>query len=191
MKIGLLGSGVVAQALHEGYQRYGHETRMGGRETFSATAEWAELAVLCVAGHAAEAVAAQLASACAGKVLIDATNPLDFSSGGPALSLGFDDSLGERVQRAAPEARVVKAYNIIGNGSMVDPAFEGGPPTMLIAGDDDEAKATVSQLLQSTGWDVADLGGISASRYLEPIALAWIVYGFRSGSWDHAFKLLR
>ena len=191
MKIGLLGSGVVGQALDEGYRRHGHETRIGNRDSFTEVAEWADLSVLAVAGRVAEQVAAQVAEVSAGKVLIDATNPLDFSSGGPELSLGFDDSLGERVQRAAPGLKVVKAYNIIGNASMVDPSFEGGPPTMLIAGDHDDAKATVTELLESTGWDVADLGGISSSRYLEPIALAWILYGAQNGTWTHAFKLLR
>lgn len=191
MRIGLLGSGVVGQALATGYGRHGHETRIGGRGSFADVAEWAELVVLAVAGSAAEAVAAEVAHAAAGKVLIDATNPLEHSTGVPRLFVGFEDSLGERVQRAAPQARVVKAYNIVGNPYMVDPDLPGGPPTMLIAGDDEAAKATVTELLESTGWDVADLGGIDASRYLEPMCMAWVVYGVRSGSWDHAFKLLR
>ncbi|MDX6275194.1 MAG: 8-hydroxy-5-deazaflavin:NADPH oxidoreductase [Frankiales bacterium] len=191
MRIGLLGSGVVGQALSSGYQRHGHETQIAGRGGFADVAGWAELVVLAVAGSAAEAVAAEVAAATAGKVLIDATNPLDHSSGAPRLFVGFDDSLGERVQRAAPETRVVKAYNIVGNGSMVDPQLPGGPPTMLICGEDDAAKATVTELLESTGWEVADLGGIGASRYLEPMCLAWVLYGVRTGGWDHAFKLLR
>jgi predicted dinucleotide-binding enzyme len=61
---------------------------------------------------------------------------------------------------------------------------------MFIAGDDDAAKGTVTALLEETGWDVADLGGIEASRYLEPMSLAWVAYGFRTGGWQHAFKLL-
>ena len=190
MKIGLLGSGVVGQALSEGYQRHGHETRISNRDSFVEVAQWADLSVLAVAGRVAEQVAGEVAGVSAGKVLIDATNPLDWSTGSPALSLGFDDSLGERVQRAAPEVKVVKAYNIIGHESMVDPSFDGGPPTMLIAGDDEGAKQTVTELLQRTGWDVADLGAITASRYLEPIALAWILHGVRTGDWHHAFKLL-
>jgi hypothetical protein len=110
---------------------------------------------------------------------------------GPTLFVGTTDSLGERVQRAAPGARVVKAYNTVGNALMVDPQLPGGPPTMFVAGDDPEAKALVAGLLQDTGWDVADLGGITAARWLEALAMAWVAYGVSSGSWDHAVKLLR
>ena len=95
------------------------------------------------------------------------------------------------MQRAAPGARVVKAYNTVGNALMVDPQLPGGPPSMLIAGDSDDAKATVGGLLRDTGWDVVDLGGIEASRWLEPMCLAWVAYGARTGTWEHAFRLLR
>jgi predicted dinucleotide-binding enzyme len=74
---------------------------------------------------------------------------------------------------------------------MVDPDVPGGPPTMLIGGDSDEAKAEVTSLLEATGWDVVDLGGIEVSRYLEPMCIAWVLYGVRTGGWDHAFRLLR
>jgi hypothetical protein len=86
---------------------------------------------------------------------------------------------------------VVKAYNTVGNALMVDPQLPGGPPTMCIGGDDEAAKRTITQLLVDTGWDVADLGGIDASRYLEPLCMAWVAYGVRNGTWGHAFKLLR
>jgi len=126
-----------------------------------------------------------------GKVVIDTTNPLDFSSGGPQLSVGFDDSLGERVQRWLPKARVVKAFNTVGNAFMFKPEFPGGPPTMFIAGNDEESKRLVSQVCDAFGWDVSDLGGIESSRYLEPMCMAWVVHGIRSKSWNHAFKLLK
>jgi predicted dinucleotide-binding enzyme len=90
-----------------------------------------------------------------------------------------------------PEASVVKAYNTVGNIQMVDPDVPGGPPTMFIGGDADEAKATVTSLLETTGWDVVDLGGIEVSRYLEPMCVAWVLHGVRTGAWDHAFRLLR
>jgi predicted dinucleotide-binding enzyme len=144
-----------------------------------------------VRGAAAEDLVHSLAGAVDGKVLVDATNPLDFSSGGPQLFVGTTDSLGERVQRAAPGARVVKAYNTVGNALYVDPQLPGGPPTMFIGGNDAGAKGTVTELLTSTGWDVADLGGIEASRYLEPMCLAWVAYGGQAGNWGHAFRLLR
>lgn len=202
MRIGLLGTGVVARALAAGYARHGHDVRIGTRDpsaapvegvvtgTFAEVAAWADLVVLAVAGVAAVDVVAGSADSLTGKVLVDATNPLDHSTGVPRLFVGFDDSLGERVQRAVPAARVVKAYNIVGNQLMVDPQLPGGPPTMLIAGDDDPAKAAVTALLEETGWEVVDLGGIEASRYLEPICLAWALHGMRSGTWEHAFRLL-
>jgi hypothetical protein len=200
MKIAILGSGAVGQALARGYAAHGHEVRIGSRKSdvdglptgsLADVARWGELAVLAVLGTAAEELVRSLAEELAGKVLIDATNPLDFSTGAPRLFVGHDDSLGERVQRAAPSSRVVKAYNIVGNSQMVDPQLPGGPPTMLIGGNDEDAKSVVADLLRSTGWEVADLGGIEVSRYLEPLCLAWVLYGMRNNSWNHAFRVLR
>jgi hypothetical protein len=200
MKIAILGSGAVGQALARGYAAHGHEVRLGSRKSDvdglptgspADVAGWGELAVLAVLGTAAEELVRSLAEQLAGKVLIDATNPLDFSTGAPRLFVGHDDSLGERLQRAAPSSRVVKAYNIVGNAQMVDPQLPGGPPTMLIGGNDEDAKSVVADLLRSTGWEVADLGGIEVSRYLEPLCLAWVLYGMRNNSWNHAFRVLR
>jgi hypothetical protein len=200
MKIAILGSGAVGQALARGYAAHGHEVRIGSRKSdvdglptgsLADVARWGELAVLAVLGTAAEELVRSLAEELAGKVLIDATNPLDFSTGATRLFVGHDDSLGERVQRAAPSSRVVKAYNIVGNSQMVDPQLPGGPPTMLIGGNDEDAKSVVADLLRSTGWEVADLGGIEVSRYLEPLCLAWVLYGMRNNSWNHAFRVLR
>jgi predicted dinucleotide-binding enzyme len=200
MRIAILGSGQVGTALARGYRSHGHNVRIGTRKSqvddlpVGSPADVipsADLVVLAVQGSAAVDLVSELAEPLDGKILIDATNPLEFSSGAPRLFVGFDDSLGERVQRAAPGAKVVKAYNTVGNPLMVDPKIDGGPPTMFLAGDDEQAKATVAGLLADTGWDVADLGGIEASRYLEPMCLAWVVYGARTNSWGHAFKLLR
>lgn len=130
----------------------------------------------------------------AGKTVIDCTNPLRFEEGKmPELSIGFDNSAGEEVQRWLPDAKVVKAFNIIGNQFMVDPQFPDGPPTMLIAGNDGGAKQTVTELIESLGWKdaVTDLGRIEESRYLEPMCIVWVHYGIRTGAWDHAFKMLR
>jgi hypothetical protein len=200
MRIGILGSGVVGQALARGLSRHGHEVRIGTRkdavEGFSiGSAEdvvgSADLVFLSVLGTAAVEVAAGVRKELRNKILIDTTNPLDFSSGRPGLFVGHTDSLGEQVQRAVPEAQVVKAYNTVGNTLMVDPDLPGGPPSMFLGGDADEAKGGVTALLQATGWDVVDLGGIEVSRYLEPMCMAWVLHGARSASWDHAFKLLR
>jgi 8-hydroxy-5-deazaflavin:NADPH oxidoreductase len=200
MRIGILGSGVVGQALARGLARHGHEVRIGTRKQAveelpvgspADVVEHAELVFLSVLGTAAVEVAVGVGDQLRGKVLVDTTNPLDFSSGQPGLFVGHTDSLGEQVQRAVPETRVVKAYNTVGNMLMVDPDLPGGPPSMFIGGDSDEAKATVTALLTQTGWDVVDLGGIEASRYLEPMCVAWVLHGARTGTWEHAFRLLR
>ena len=86
----------------------------------------------------------------------------------------------------------MKAFNIIGNASMVHPQFPGGPPDMFLCGNDAVAKQTVTEICTAFGWPPAiDLGGIETARYLEPLAMVWIVAGFRTNSWNHAFKLLR
>lgn len=125
--------------------------------------------------------------------MIDATNPLDTSHGPPPrLAVGFDDSAGELVQRWLPGARVVKAFNIVGNASMFRPQFPGGPPDMFICGNDAAAKTTVTEICTSFGWPGAvDLGSIEMARYLEPLAMVWITFGIHSRTWSHAFKLLR
>jgi 8-hydroxy-5-deazaflavin:NADPH oxidoreductase len=200
VRIAVLGSGQVGQALARGWGRHGHDVVIGTRQDAVAdlavappaeAVRDADLVVLAVKGEVAVELVTSLADGLDGRVLVDATNPLEFSSGGPALFVGTTDSLGEQVQRAAPGARVVKAYNTVGNALMVDPDLPGGPPTMFVAGDDADAKRQVTDLLESTGWEVADLGGIAASRWLEAMCMAWVAYGARTGTWDHAFKLLR
>jgi predicted dinucleotide-binding enzyme len=209
MKVGILGSGDVAKALGAAFLSRGHDVMLGTRDasklaqwqsehsgakvdSFADAAAFGELIALATFGMAAEAAIDQAGlQSFAGKVVIDATNPLRFDDSGVHLAIGFNDSLGERVQRAAPKARVVKAFNTVGNQFFVDPKFDGGPPTMFIAGNDDSAKREVTEILRTFGWDIADLGGIEASRYLEPICMAWVVYGAGAGNWHHAFKLLR
>jgi len=210
MSVGILGSGDVGKALARGFILLGHEVKIGSRDpeklrewvesagerassgTFEETAKFGDLIVLATLGAAVEnAIDLAGKSNFDGKVVIDTTNPLDFSSGGPQLSIGFNDSLGERVQRRIPKARVVKAFNTVGNAHMVKPDFPGGPPTMFIAGNEDESKRLVSQICEHFGWDISDLGGIESSRYLEPMCLAWVLHGIHSKSWNHAFKLLK
>ena len=200
VRIAVLGSGQVGQALARGYLRHGHDVVIGTRQEAvedlpvgrpAEAVSDADLVVLAVQGTAAVGLVTSLATELDGRVLVDATNPLQMGNGGPTLFVGTTDSLGEQVQRAAPRARVVKAYNTVGNALMVDPDLPGGRPTMFIAGDDADAKERVADLLRSTGWDVADLGGIEASRWLEAMCMAWVAYGATHGTWDHAFGLLR
>jgi 8-hydroxy-5-deazaflavin:NADPH oxidoreductase len=212
-RVGVLGTGAVGRRLAAGFNGRGHEVMIGSRDpeksdlrewlsddgagvqpaTFREAAEHGDLLVLAVLGDAAQDVIAQAgAENFGGKVVIDAMNPLDFSGGfPPKLSISGEDSLGERVQRALPDAKVVKAFNTIGNQYFVDPEFSDGRPTMLIAGDDEGAKRLVSDLLADFGWaDTFDIGGIEGSRELEAICIAWVKIGGARGSWDHGFKLL-
>jgi 8-hydroxy-5-deazaflavin:NADPH oxidoreductase len=211
--VGVLGTGEVGRRLAAGFRGRGHNVMIGSRDprkaeltewlsgagdgiksgTFAEAADHGELLVLAVLGDAAEeAIAAAGPARFSGKVVIDATNPLDFSGGfPPKLSISGEDSLGERIQRALPDARVVKAFNTIGNAYFVDPSFSEGQPTMLIAGDDESAKRAVRDVLADFGWsDTVDLGGIEGARELEAICIAWVKIGGARGAWDHGFKLL-
>jgi predicted dinucleotide-binding enzyme len=85
----------------------------------------------------------------------------------------------------------VKAFNTVGNAHMFKPNFPGGPPTMFICGNDQAAKKTVTGLLTEFGWETVDIGGIDGARLLEPLCILWVKYGVLSGSWNHAFKLLK
>ena len=212
-RVGVLGSGEVGRRLAAGFASRGHNVMIGSRKsdkaelrewlsgegagiavgTLAQTAEHGELLVLAVLGNAAgEAIAQAGPNNFSGKVVIDAMNPLDFSGGfPPKLSISGEDSLGELVQRALPDAKVVKAFNTIGNQYFVDPSFSEGQPTMLIAGNDAASKRTVGDVLADFGWpDPIDIGDIQGSRELEAICIAWVKIGGARGSWDHGFSLL-
>jgi 8-hydroxy-5-deazaflavin:NADPH oxidoreductase len=213
LKIGILGTGDVGRALGNAFIALGHEVKMGSREaanekaaawastsginastgTFSEAAQFGDVVVLALLWAGTEN-ALRLAGSenFAGKVVIDAVNPLIIEPGKPiALALGHTDSAGEQIQRWLPSARVVKAFNIVGNTHMFKPDFPGGPPDMFICGNDDAAKQTVTGILSDFGWPTIDIGGIEGSRLLEPMCMLWVGYAFRTGSLNHAFKLLR
>ena len=160
--------------------------------TFADAAKFAEVAVLALSWTGAEN-ALKLAGAenLAGKVVIDAINPLTMGPRGLELAIGHTDSAGEQVQRWLPGARVVKAFNSVGYAQMFKPEFPGGPPDMFICGNDDAAKKTVTDILMSFGWSTIDIGGIEGARLLEPLCVLWINYAMRAQSHSHAFKLLR
>ncbi len=212
MKIGVFGTGDVGRALGKGFIALGHEVMMGSRSqgndkalawqkemgdkastgTFADAARFGEILVLATLGVATEsALAAAGKDALRGKILIDATNPLDMAGGAPKLAIGGNDSGGEQTQRLAPESHVVKAFNTVGNAHFFKPSFPGGPPDMFIAGNDEGAKKKVGAILHDFGWGVADVGGIESSRYLEAMCMTWVMWGVKNGSWNHAFKLLR
>jgi len=212
MKVGILGTGPVGRAIAHGFVTLGYETRIGARDPGNAAATvWAaEHGSLASAGSFADAAAfgdvivvatlgtvlPQVAEAAgpqnfAGKVVIDTTNPLDMSRGfPPGLAIVGHDSGGETLQRALPDARVVKAFNTVNNGLMFRPRFADGAPAMMIAGNDAEAKVTVSRILAEFGWPTLDLGAIASARWLEAMCMAWVMAGMATGRWDHAFKVV-
>jgi predicted dinucleotide-binding enzyme len=198
MKVGILGSGDVGKALQKGFAGIGDDAKIGSREgkpgtvTFKQAAQHGELIVLAVRWDVAKS-AIDLAGveSFKGKLVIDATNPLKQTPSGPALALGHTDSAGEQVQRWLPDAKVVKAFNIVGNAEMVNPQFSDGPPTMFIAGNDAAAKKTVVELLKKFGWPTTvDVGNIDGARLLEPLCILWVKFGVATGGWRHAFKML-
>lgn len=210
MKIGILGSGNVAKALGSAFIALQHDVKLGSREpekleewrqaagpnalagTFAETAQFGEIIVLATLGVAtANAIELGGKQHFGGKLVIDTTNPLDFSTGAPRLSVGHTDSGGEQIQRALPDARVVKCFNTVGAPHMFKPDFEGGPPDMFICGNDEGAKKKVSELLHEFGWNTVDIGGIDGSRHLEPMCMVWVLSAMKAGAWNQAFKLLR
>jgi hypothetical protein len=213
MKIGILGTGDVGRALGNGFIALGHEVTMGSRDahnekaaawastsginasagTFADATKFGDVLVLALSWTGTEN-ALQLAGTenFAGKVVIDAINPLIFEPGKPiALALGHTDSAGEQIQRWVPSAHVVKAFNTVGFAGMFKPDFADGPPDMFICGNDDAAKQTVTEILTDFGWSTIDAGGIEGSRLLEPLCVLWVGYAMRTKTFHHAFKLLR
>jgi 8-hydroxy-5-deazaflavin:NADPH oxidoreductase len=199
MRFGVLGTGMVGQAIAGKLVELGHEVTMGSRQagnekavawaseagegaaegSFADAAGFGEIVVNATAGEASvEALEAARADNLAGKVLIDVANPLDFSQGmPPTLTVCNDDSLGERIQRAFPGARVVKALNTINASVMAAPGPLGESTDIFVCGDDKGAKAEVAELLQSFGWAegrVTDLGDISAARGTEMYLPLWL-----------------
>lgn len=213
MRPGILGTGDVGKALGKGFITLGHEVRIGSRQaqnekalawaremgpkasvgTFAEAATFGEVVVLATLGVAnEEALKMAGPERLRGKVVIDTTNPLDFSAGmPPKLAVSGNDSAGERVQRLLPDAHVVKAFNTSGNAFMFRPNLPGGPPDMFICGNNADAKKNVSQILTDFGWGIIDIGGIEGSRYLEAMCIVWVLAGIGTGNWNQAFKMLR
>lgn len=213
MKVGVIGSGTVGEVLANGFLSRGHAVMRASRApaklevwrdgasgaasvgTPAEAAAWADLIVLAVKGTAAEeALRSCGAEALAGKTVIDTTNPISDAppvDGVLSFFTSYEESLMERLQRAVPEARLVKAFSCVGNALMVDPDLPGGRPSMFICGNDDDAKAEVRGVLDAFGWDVEDLGRATAARAIEPLCILWCIPGFLRNEWSHAYKVLR
>ena len=198
MKIGILGTGVVGKTLGTKLVKLGHDVRMGSRKaggdkarawvkeaggkasegSFADAAAYGEIVFNCTSGMVSlDALRAAGAENLKGKVLVDVANPLDFSKGmPPTLSVCNTDSLAEQIQRAFPEARVVKSLNTVTTAVMVEPSLISGVHTMFVSGNDAQAKATVTELLRKGfGWkDVVDLGDITGARAQEMLLPLWL-----------------
>jgi hypothetical protein len=212
MKVGIIGSGGVGTTLAAGFIKHGHDVTIGTR-TASKLAEWGaknpkahvgtfadaaksgDLVVLAVKGTvAADALRGAGAANLAGKTVIDATNPIADAppvNGVLKFFTSLDDSLMERLQREFPAVHFVKAFNSVGNASMVNPQFKNGPPSMFICGNDDAAKRVVRGILDQFGWETEDMGKAEAARAIEPLCMLWCIPGFLRNEWVHAFKRLR
>ncbi len=213
MNIEVLGTGMVGNSIAGKLISLGHSVKMGSRYadnekakewanksganasqgTFSDAASFGEILFLCLHG-AGTLDALEMAGTenFNNKLVVDITNPLDFSKGmPPSLFISNTDSLGEQVQRKFPGAKVVKTLNIVNSEVMVNPALIPGDPDMLLCGDDDEAKKQVTSLLNDFGWKkVIDLGGIKSARSMEPFVLLWINVFQTMGSPFFALKFL-
>ena len=129
-----------------------------------------------------------------GKTVIDVTNPIAEKppvDGVLQFFTGPNESLMETLQQLLPNAKLVKAFNSVGSPLMYKPVLAGGPPTMFICGNDDGAKATVTKILDSFGWEAADMGKATAARAIEPLCMLWCIPGMLNNQWSHAFKLLK
>jgi 8-hydroxy-5-deazaflavin:NADPH oxidoreductase len=212
MRVGVIGSGIVGQTLADGFLGRGDEVMRGSRDpaklsgwkagagpkartgTFAETAAFGELVVLAVKGGAATEAVDACGGALAGKPVIDTTNPIADAppvSGVLEFFTGPNESLLERLQARAPAARFVKAFSCVGSVLMVNPRLPGGPPTMFICGNDDDAKRRVTAVLEGFGWETEDMGAAEAARAIEPLCMLWCIPGLRQNRWLHAFKLLK
>jgi predicted dinucleotide-binding enzyme len=198
MRIGVLGTGTVGRTLAGKLVELGHEVRMGSRSagnenaigwvqgaganasegTFADAAEFGELLINATGGKVSvDALEMAEAENLAGKVLIDVSNALEFGEGPPVIGVSVDDSLGERIQAAFPDARVVKALNTMNASLMVSPDTLEERSNVFVCGNDASAKAQVIELLETFGWlsgDIIDLGDISTARGAELYVALWV-----------------
>ncbi len=198
MKIGVLGTGMVGNTIATKLVQLGHEVKMGSRAanngkaaewvktngakasqgTFAETAQFGEILFNCTSGMGSlEALKSAGATNLKGKILVDIANPLDFSKGmPPSLSVCNTDSLAEQIQRAFPDAKVVKALNTVNCKLMVTPSLVKGDHDLFICGNDAASKTKVTGILKDWfGWkSVIDLGDITAARATEMVLPIWV-----------------
>jgi hypothetical protein len=215
MKIAILGTGMVGETIASKLVELGHEVRMGSRTannekavawvkkagakasqgTFADAAAFGEIVFNATSGAASlEVLQSAGQESLKGKVLVDISNPLDFSKGmPPTLFVASDDSLGEQIQRAFPDTKVVKALNTINCNVMVDPSRLPGVHDTFVSGNDAEAKKQVTQILTEWfGWkSVIDLGNISTARGTECYLMLWLRLWGSLGTPDFNVHIVR
>jgi predicted dinucleotide-binding enzyme len=210
-KIGIIGSGQVAQVLASGFSKYGHTVMIGSRDvnklnewkskagadvrtgSVADTASFGEVIVLAVKGGAAEKVVQGASQALANKIVLDTTNPIADAPPENGVLKYFTDlneSLMEKLQKIVPSAKFVKAFSSVGNSLMVNPKMDT-KPSMFICGNDEGAKKVVRGFLDQFGWETEDMGKVHAARAIEPLCMLWCIPGFIRNEWTHAFKVLR
>ena len=204
---------MVGVALAKGFLKYGYPTMIASRRDekrkeleseidngiqtgdFAEASTFGDIIVLAVKGTAAiEAVRACGVDKLKGKIVIDANNPIapePPENGVLKYTSNINHSLMEELQGTFPDVSFVKAFSCCGNMHMVDPDFGEDKPTMFICGDNEDAKTEVKGILDTFGWDIADMGGVEAARAIEPLAMLWCIPLFTGAGSDHAFKLLR
>lgn len=217
MKIAVLGTGMVGDTIASRLIELGHQVMMGSRSatneralaflkkhekdafvgTYADAATFGELAFNCTKGDGSIEAIKLAGAALNGKILIDISNPLNFSKGMPPSlipALSNTNSLGEEIQKTFPQIKVVKTLNTMWCGLMVNPLMIGnGNHTNFIAGNDSEAKAKVVALLNTFGWkneNILDLGDITNARGSESVLPIWLrVWGAtQNGAFN--FKLV-
>jgi len=211
-KIAIFGSGAVGDALAKGFLDNGFPVMRATREpakleawkagvkgevrigSYADAATWADTIVLSVKGTVAVSVLEQAGlENLAGKTIIDTTNPIGDAppqNGCIVYFTNANESLMERLQAKAPQARFVKAFNSVGSMFMVNPPFKP-TPTMFICGNDAGAKQEVGEIISKFGWEPADMGGVELARPIEALCQLWCAPGFLKNDWAHAFKYLK
>jgi predicted dinucleotide-binding enzyme len=216
MKIGVLGTGMVGNTIGSKLIELGHEVKMGSRTsgnekaiawtasaggkasegTFADAAAFGELLFNCTSGMASLEVMKQAGeSNLKNKILIDISNPLDFSKGmPPSLSVCNTDSIGEQIQRSYPDLKVVKALNTLNCRLMVNPEALPGEHEIFICANDEQAKGKAKKVLNSFGWSddrIHDLGDITGARSTEMILPIWVRLMGRMGTPQFNFHIVK
>lgn len=205
-KVTVIGAGQVGKVLAGGFVKHGYDVTLGTHGTkpvdgwtgktgnYAEVVEGADIVVIAVKGTGAEEVVKTIADKIKGKIVIDVTNPIAPEPPDNGVIRYFtspNESLMERLQKLAPAAHFVKAFNSIGNAFMVNPDFGGTKPTMFYCGGDVQAKKAVAEILSQFGFEPEDMGGVEAARAIEPLCILWCIPGFLRNEWFHAFKLLK